>query len=116
MSSSAWPRPSGTKHILLLATGCPADAGPTKERLARDLAIQAPFSVLGEDAEVHALQNGFKDYHDATKIWGPHFARLQVLRRWYDPCARSKGAIGVQNDSDWGCYPRNMWSSIISRS
>ncbi|RAK75311.1 FAD-binding oxidoreductase [Aspergillus fijiensis CBS 313.89] len=96
ISGSAWPRPSGTKHILLLGTGCPADASPAQEKLARDLAIHAPSSVLGDDAEVYVLPNGLEDYHDTTEIWGPHAARLRELRRRYDPQGRFKGAISVQ--------------------
>lgn len=56
------------KHILLLGTGCPSDAGPVKEKLARDLAIQAPSKVLGDNADVDVLPNGFEDYRDPTKV------------------------------------------------
>lgn len=67
--SCAWPRPSGMKHVLLLGTGCPSDAGPAKEKLARDLAIQAPSRILGDKAEIHVLPNGLEDYHDPTQVW-----------------------------------------------
>ncbi|KAI9926212.1 hypothetical protein ASPWEDRAFT_53453 [Aspergillus wentii DTO 134E9] len=98
ISSCAWPRPSGTNHILLLGIGCPADAGPDKERRARDLAIQAPSMVSGDNAEIHVLPNGFEDYHDQTKIWGPHLAKLQSLRRQLDPRGRFKGAVEAMTD------------------
>ncbi|OGM48992.1 hypothetical protein ABOM_003141 [Aspergillus bombycis] len=92
-SSSAWPRPKGGKHILLIGAGCPADAGPSKEKLARDLAIEAPSKLLENSTDVHVLPNGFEDYHDPTKIWGPHVAKLQSLRVQYDPRGRFKGAV-----------------------
>ncbi|KAB8259403.1 FAD-binding domain-containing protein [Aspergillus pseudonomiae] len=92
-ASSAWPRPKGAKHILLLGTGCPADAGPSKEKLARDLAIEAPSNVLESSTDVHVLPNGIEDYHAPTKIWGPHVAKLQSLRVRYDPRRRFKGAV-----------------------
>ncbi|KAL3256096.1 hypothetical protein ABHI18_007834 [Aspergillus niger] len=97
VSSCAWPRPPGTKHILLLGTGCPSDAGREQENLARELAIKAGPTVLGEDADLNYLPNGFEDFHDAEKIWGPHFAKLSALRRQYDPMSRFKAAI---NPSD----------------
>ncbi|GKZ57719.1 hypothetical protein AnigIFM49718_003053 [Aspergillus niger] len=97
VSSCAWPRPPGTKHILLLGTGCPSDAGREQENLARELAIKAGSTVLGEDADLNYLPNGFEDFHDAEKIWGPHFAKLQALRRQYDPMSRFKAAV---NPSD----------------
>ncbi|GKZ93173.1 hypothetical protein AnigIFM59636_006239 [Aspergillus niger] len=97
VSSCAWPRPPGTKHILLLGTGCPSDAGREQENLARELAIKAGSTVLGEDADLNYLPNGFEVFHDAEKIWGPHFAKLQALRRQYDPMSRFKAAI---NPSD----------------
>ncbi|KAJ5341709.1 hypothetical protein N7541_010833 [Penicillium brevicompactum] len=74
VSTSAWPRPSGMKHILLLGTGCPSDAGPVKEKLARDLAIQAPSEVLGDNADVDVLPNGFEDYHDPKNASLKHTA------------------------------------------
>ncbi|GKZ35785.1 hypothetical protein AbraIFM66950_006580 [Aspergillus brasiliensis] len=97
VSSCAWPRPKGTKHILLLGTGCPSEAGNDQEHLARGLAINAGFSVLGKDADLHYLPNGVEDFHDVERIWGPHFAKLQDLRKQYDPLNRFKAAI---NPSD----------------
>ncbi|KAL4795894.1 FAD-binding domain-containing protein [Aspergillus venezuelensis] len=94
-SSCAWPRPPGAKHILLLGTGCPADAEADKEKLARDLAIKAPAQVLGPNADFSVLPSGLEDYHDVDKIWGPHVEQLQELRRRYDPRCRFKGAVNV---------------------
>ncbi|ODM21299.1 hypothetical protein SI65_04352 [Aspergillus cristatus] len=94
-TSCAWPRPIGTKHILLIATGSPSTAGEDKEYLARDLAIHAASKILGEDAEKHYLPNGFEEFHDPKKIWGSHFSRLQDLRRQYDPRNKFKGAISA---------------------
>ncbi|PLB44948.1 FAD-binding domain-containing protein [Aspergillus steynii IBT 23096] len=97
ISNCAWPRPAGFKHILLLGTGCPGDSGPVKEKLARDLACQAAYRVLGEGADFHYLPNGFEDFHDARKTWGPHFAQLQTARNHYDPKNKFKGAINVDD-------------------
>lgn len=70
MSKSAWPRAPGMKHIVLLGTGCPAEADASKEKLARNLAIQAPAQVLGADADVNILPNGLENYHDVVKVCG----------------------------------------------
>ncbi|KAE8153232.1 hypothetical protein BDV25DRAFT_127423 [Aspergillus avenaceus] len=71
VSSCAWRRPVGAGYILLLGTG-----------------------VLGNHAELHYLPNGLEDFHDTHKVyWGPHFARLQRLKRQYDPLNRFKSAI-----------------------
>lgn len=56
------------KHILLLGTGCPSDAEPSQERLARDLAIQAPFKVLGDNSQYHTLPSGLEDYHNPKDV------------------------------------------------
>ncbi|KAL4914005.1 hypothetical protein BDW62DRAFT_205053 [Aspergillus aurantiobrunneus] len=95
-SGCAWPRPKGMRHFVLLGTGCPSDAGPEKERLAQDLAIQSASRVLGSNGEPHRAPSGLEDFQDIHKIWGPHFPRLQALRRQYDPRARFKGAIPVE--------------------
>ncbi|KAL4898881.1 hypothetical protein BDW74DRAFT_164353 [Aspergillus multicolor] len=95
ISSCAWPRAPGAKHILLLGTGCPAEADASKEQLARDLAIKAPAQVLGADTDINVLPNGLEDYHDVIEVWGPHVAKLQDLRKRYDPRLRFKGAINT---------------------
>ncbi|RDW76312.1 FAD-binding oxidoreductase [Aspergillus mulundensis] len=94
-ASSAWPRQDGLKHILLLGTGCPSDAGPYKEKLARDLAIEAPSRVLGDNARFQVLPNGLEEYHDRREVWGAHYEKLQSLRARFDPSGRFKGAIGA---------------------
>ncbi|RAK90233.1 FAD binding domain-containing protein [Aspergillus costaricaensis CBS 115574] len=93
VASCAWPRPQGVKHILLMGPGCPADAGCDHEDLVRDLAIKAGSRVLGENADLNYLPNGYEKFYDAEKIWRPHFAQLQNLRRRYDPLGRFKGAV-----------------------
>ena len=67
-SDCAWPRPPGSKHILLLGTGCDASADQQEEHQARQLAINAPTEVLGESAEVNILPNGGEDFHDRQKV------------------------------------------------
>ncbi|KAL4965550.1 FAD-binding oxidoreductase [Aspergillus stella-maris] len=98
-SVCAWPRPPGTKHILLLGTGCPADADKSKEELARELAIKAPAQVLGPNADFNVLPNGLEEYHAVNEVWRSHVKRLQELRRRYDPLRRFKGAVNVPGDS-----------------
>ncbi|KAL2823245.1 hypothetical protein BDW59DRAFT_180716 [Aspergillus cavernicola] len=95
VSDSAYPRPAGMKHLLILGTGCPSDAGLDKEKLAHDLAAQATSHILGKDEEPHYLPSGQEDFYDPQKIWGPHFPRLQSIRRRYDPRKRFKGAVSV---------------------
>ena len=67
-SDCALPRPPGSKHILLLGTGCDASADKQEEHKARQLAIDAPTEVLGEGAEVNILPNGGEDFHDRRKV------------------------------------------------
>ncbi|KAL2834698.1 FAD binding domain-containing protein [Aspergillus pseudoustus] len=92
-ASVAYPRPPRAKHLLLLGPGCPSDAGPDKEKLVRELAINAPSRVLGDDAELHFMPNGYEEYLDPAKIWGVHFDKLRELRRKYDPQGRFKAPI-----------------------
>ncbi|EAU32774.1 predicted protein [Aspergillus terreus NIH2624] len=70
-SECAWPRPAGTKHLLLLGIGCPSYAGPEDENLARELAIQAPERILAGKEEVHHVPSGFEDFHDPEKVYFP---------------------------------------------
>lgn len=67
-SDCAWPRPPGSKHILLLGTGCDASADEQEENQARQLAVNAPAKVLGEGAEVNILPNGGEDFQDRRKV------------------------------------------------
>lgn len=71
IASCAWPRPPGTKHILLIATGCPSTAGGDKERLAKDLATRAASNILGDDVEHYYLPNGLEDFQDTRKVSSP---------------------------------------------
>ncbi|RDW63189.1 FAD-binding oxidoreductase [Aspergillus mulundensis] len=96
ISSTAWPRPRTGKHILLLGTGCPGDAGSEEEELARELAVDAPRHVLPRDQEAWVLPSAVEEFHDVRKIYGPHFERLRGLRRRYDPRGRFKGLIRVE--------------------
>ncbi|KAL3491868.1 FAD binding domain-containing protein [Aspergillus germanicus] len=89
----AWPRPPGAKHILLLGPGCPADAGPEKERLVKELAMEVPSKVLGKDAPVSYLPNGYGEHLDPKLFWGSNVVKLQALRKKYDPKDRFKGSI-----------------------
>ncbi|KAI9375116.1 hypothetical protein BJX61DRAFT_550171 [Aspergillus egyptiacus] len=93
-SSVAWPRPPGMKHILVLATGCPADA-PEKEKAAHDCAARAAGEILDKDETPWYLPNLLEDFQQREMIWGPHFDKLQALRRKYDPRGRFRGAIPV---------------------
>ena len=68
VASCAWPRTPGVKHILLMGPGCPADAGRDHEDLVRDLAIKAGSTVLGENADLHYLPNGYEKFYDAKKV------------------------------------------------
>ncbi|KAL2862481.1 FAD-binding oxidoreductase [Aspergillus lucknowensis] len=90
MASCALPRPKAMKHTLVLGTGCPSGAGEVKEHLAHSLAAQAASKVFGEGTDAQYIPSGLEDFQDPRKVWGPHFARLQELRRRYDPRGRFK--------------------------
>lgn len=68
ISEVAWPRPRGSKHILLFGPGCPAAEAQEKAALARKLAIEVPTAVLGSEEDVHILPNGADEYHDPRKV------------------------------------------------
>ncbi|OJJ06521.1 hypothetical protein ASPVEDRAFT_45890 [Aspergillus versicolor CBS 583.65] len=93
ISEVAWPRPAGSKHILLFGPGCPAAEIQEKAALARQLATEIPTAVLGSDEEVYILPNGAEDYHDPRKIWGQHFDKLQTVRKRYDPQCRFRAPV-----------------------
>ncbi|KAJ5558519.1 hypothetical protein N7535_008734 [Penicillium sp. DV-2018c] len=67
-SECAWPRPAGSKHVLLLGPGCSVDAGVEEEDVARQLAIKAPEEILGKGADIHLLPAGVEDFHDVRNV------------------------------------------------
>ena len=87
ITSCAWPRSTGTKHILVIGTGCPSTAGKDKEYLARDLAIHAASKILGEEAEKYYLPNGIEDFRDPKKV-------LLLSFQWYFQFSHSHDRSG----------------------
>lgn len=95
-ASSAWPRPVGFKHMLLLGTGC--DGEGTQEerdeakRLIKDV---APRQILGEKGakEMIVIPNGVEGFHDHAKMYGEHWPRLRQIKAKYDPDNRLGGWV-----------------------
>ncbi len=92
--SSAWPRPVGYKHMVLLGTGAAKDASEDELRQAREKIIAGPKEILGEEegSKVAIVPNGiFPEIHDLRQVFGEHYERLCEIKRRYDPENRLKG-------------------------
>ncbi|KPI38969.1 uncharacterized protein AB675_4445 [Cyphellophora attinorum] len=95
-ASSAWPRPLGFKHMVLIGSGCSADAPDSDlreaKRLVRDV---GPAKILGAESAKHmvAIPNAMEDFHDLKAIYGENLPRLQEIKKKYDPNNRIKGRI-----------------------
>jgi hypothetical protein len=67
-SDSAWPRPKGIKHELLLGTGCHPGASPEARKLARQRLIDGPDEILGAYTHKNLLPNALEPFHDPKQV------------------------------------------------
>ena len=94
--SSAWPRPEGYKHMLLIGAGCAPNAGKDQNAQAKwFIEERGPKLILGEEvaAKMIPVPNALEDFHDMSKTYGSHYQRLREVKRKYDPNDRLKGWI-----------------------
>jgi hypothetical protein len=64
--ASAWPRPAGFKHMVLIQTGYP-NTGPLND-FARDILLDGPKEILGRDAKLDVTANALEDFHDMKDV------------------------------------------------
>ena len=99
--SSAWPRPEGFKHMVLLGSGClPKEKKEGEEGLMEleideeELAIakryirDGPRRILGkrdDEDGVSVIPNAMEEWHNKKAIYGDKYDRLREVKRRYDP-------------------------------
>ena len=92
--SSAWPRPVGYKHMLLLGTGCAPNSSKEVSDKAKKYIIEGPQKILGKSmGEVDIVPNGLEEFHDIERVYGDHMPKLRQVKARFDPKNRLKGWI-----------------------
>lgn len=90
--SSAWPRPFGYRHMLLLGSGWGKDSPPEDERLARKYIIEGHQKILGKSVEnVIVVPNALEDFHNINMVYGDHVEKLRTIKTRVDPRNRLQG-------------------------
>jgi hypothetical protein len=56
------------KHILLIGTGCRADASAEEQAQAHQVTLNAPRAIMGDDVELHITAAGLEDWHDKRVV------------------------------------------------
>lgn len=92
--SSAWPRPVGYKHLMLLGTGCGPNEPKEVSDKAKQYLMEAPKKILGKLMnEVDIVPNALEDFHDIERIYGGHYEKLRQIKTRVDPQNRLQGWI-----------------------
>jgi hypothetical protein len=95
-ASSAWPRPLGYRHMVLIGGGCDPDAPKTDRDTAKDLVKEdGPQMILGPEGAktMMPIPNALEDFHDKKLIYGGHYEKLRDIKKKYDPEDRMGGWI-----------------------
>lgn len=92
--SSAWPRPVGFKHMVLLGTGCTANSSEEVREKARQYILKGSEEILGKPLqEVDVAPAGLDEYHNVERIFGHHYEKLRQVKTRVDPRNRLQGWI-----------------------
>ncbi|KAH7064088.1 hypothetical protein BKA63DRAFT_525809 [Paraphoma chrysanthemicola] len=94
-ASCAYPRPPNLKHILLIGTGCRADASAEEQAQAHQVTLNAPRAIMGDDVELHITAAGLEDWHDKRVTYGENYDKLVQVRQTHDPKGRFKALVPV---------------------
>ena len=91
-TSSAWPRPVGYKHMLLLGTGWGLNGPSGDQAIARKYIVDAHQEIIGTSVEeVVAVPNGLEDFHNVKIVYGEHYSKLRAIKTRVDSRNRLKG-------------------------
>lgn len=97
--SSAWPRPVGFKHTLLLGTGWGLDGAPEDPQLAKKYIVDAHRDIFGKSVEdTIVAPNALEDFHNVKTVYGDHFDKLRTIKTRVDPRNRLKGWFKPHSD------------------
>ena len=92
--SSAWPRPMGFKHLMLLGAGCKPNSPREQRERAKAYLINGPKQICGKAIdEVDIVPNVIEEFHSIEKIYGEHYEKLRKVKRRVDPRNRLQGWI-----------------------
>jgi hypothetical protein len=67
-NDSAWPRPVGFKHMVLLGAGAHASASKAENELAAKLLADGMEYVFGKGAKIDIVPNGVEEFHDTPGV------------------------------------------------
>ena len=90
--ASAWPRPVGYKHMVLVGAGAAADAPKEDVERAKQYVLDAPEKIVGKKMnDVDIVPNALEAFHDIERVYGPSFERLRQIKKGVDPEDKLKG-------------------------
>ncbi len=92
--SSAWPRPPGYKHLVLLGTGCRKDGSEAEMAKAKEYIVGGPKQILNKSIdEVDVVPNCLEEFHNIERVYGEHYEKLRDVKRRVDPKNRLQSWI-----------------------
>lgn len=93
-NSSAWPRPEGYKHMLLIGAGCASGSSEELGDKARKFIIEASDSILGVPINKTAtVPNAIESFHNIEHMYGDNHQKLREVKTRVDPRNRLGGWI-----------------------
>lgn len=93
-NSSAWPRPVGYDHMLLLGAGCAPNSDKELSEKAKRYVIEGSEKILGVKIEdVVISPNAIEDFHSVKTIYGGNYEKLREIKTRVDPKNRLGGWI-----------------------
>jgi hypothetical protein len=78
-TDSAWPRPVGFEHTLLLGAGTSSSASKEEDAIARKMVEEGMKAIFGVDKGIDIIPNAVEDFHD---IPGVSFDLCESSETW----------------------------------